>query len=354
MEGTRLTGLEGVNPLGFLAALGVQVLFEGEEEQPRLWWTDDVVPHAVVGGDFTVERIVEQALRTFPKWTDSRALSPGFGARAAYDAKFTLADIDRYLKCSFSGDPGSSLASAIVAQGSLDSSKGVVAKPTDLYFTAGKQRFLVIARQILGGVTGEALYEGLVGPWRYSSELPSLMWGRDRRPELCTVGRRSDELDAESKAHQPGSRGVGNPRSEPASRVRRSRSYIDTEGAPVRGGEAARTRGPFGRGLPDTEAVGALLAHATAGSDTRQFEARSKWYRPWGISQVMTATIRRLRPRRIRHVRASANCLVCRGVRLRSQTGGSTGLNACRCCWGSRGNACGRLILASTSAIVER
>ena len=45
MSGTHLPGLEGTNPLGFLAALGVQVAFANEDAQPRLGWdvTDDRV-----------------------------------------------------------------------------------------------------------------------------------------------------------------------------------------------------------------------------------------------------------------------------------------------------------------------
>ena len=38
MNGTHLTGLEGTNPLAFLAAIGVQTAFADEEVQPRLWW----------------------------------------------------------------------------------------------------------------------------------------------------------------------------------------------------------------------------------------------------------------------------------------------------------------------------
>ena len=38
MSDTHLTGLEGTNPLGFLAALGVQTAFTDEAQQPRLWW----------------------------------------------------------------------------------------------------------------------------------------------------------------------------------------------------------------------------------------------------------------------------------------------------------------------------
>ena len=52
MNQTHLTGLEGTNPLGFLAALGVQVAFASEGKQPRLWWSDDIIPHAVVDEEF--------------------------------------------------------------------------------------------------------------------------------------------------------------------------------------------------------------------------------------------------------------------------------------------------------------
>ena len=62
MNETHLTGLEGTNPLGFLAALGVQVAFASESRQPRLWWSNDVTPHAVVDGDFSTDRIADQAL----------------------------------------------------------------------------------------------------------------------------------------------------------------------------------------------------------------------------------------------------------------------------------------------------
>ena len=64
-KGTHLPGLEGTNPLGFLAALGVQVAFADEDTQPRLWWSDDVTPHAVVDEAFTVERIAARSLEAF-------------------------------------------------------------------------------------------------------------------------------------------------------------------------------------------------------------------------------------------------------------------------------------------------
>ena len=54
--------------MGFFAALGVQVAFANEDEQPRLWWSEDVTPHAVVDEAFPVERITARAMEAFAHW----------------------------------------------------------------------------------------------------------------------------------------------------------------------------------------------------------------------------------------------------------------------------------------------
>ena len=292
MEGTHLTGLDGTNPLGFFAALGVQVLFAGEEQQPRLWWTDAVVPHAVVDTEFTVDRIVQQALRTFPKWAASPALSPGFGDKAADDAKFKSEDIRRYLEYSLSGGPACSLPAALVAEGSLASSKGSVAKPTDLYFTAGNQRFLKDARAILKTVTEETLANGLVGPWEYSSRSPSLMW--DVTDDRSYALSAADPTDAtlNPKRTNPG------PEALAILGLGRHPVFAGQDRTLTRGCAGAWRRGgtytwplwsrPAGYG-----AVGILLAQVTGETDTRIFAARRRWYRSWGVAQIMTAAIRR-------------------------------------------------------------
>ena len=144
MNGTHLAGLDGTNPLGFLAALGVQVIFETEDEQPRLWWSDDVAPHAIVDEKFTVDSIVAQALNAFAYWGNSLSINPrrrdGSTMPKGDDLKLIPEDIEAYLdqaaRCKWSGG----LAAALLAQGSLDNQG--VAKPTDFYFTAGQQKFL--------------------------------------------------------------------------------------------------------------------------------------------------------------------------------------------------------------------
>ena len=178
MEETHLSGLEGTNPLGFLAALGVQTAFAGEDEQPCLRWSEDVTPHAVVNHGFSVERITEQALAVAACWKDSPALNPARpdGARMPKGDELKLSpdDITAYLRRRGPIESGGGLATALLAEDSLDNQG--VAKPSDLYFTAGQMKFLGMARTILSKVGREEMVEGLVGPWNYASHLPSLGW----------------------------------------------------------------------------------------------------------------------------------------------------------------------------------
>ncbi len=179
MNGTHLTGLEGTNPLGFFAALGVQALFDYETEQPQLWWSDDVVPHAVVNDSFSVDRIVDQACNQAKKLLDSRALNPGL--KSNDDVKFSPEELRKYLEQSQGEKPGNTLAAALVAEGSVVIKKEnnvnkLVAKPTGFYFTAGRQLFLDLARKIVAGAEPDDYQEALLGPWTYSSDLKSFGW----------------------------------------------------------------------------------------------------------------------------------------------------------------------------------
>ena len=180
MNETHLTGLEGTNPLGFLAALGVQVAFASESRQPRLWWSDDVTPHAVVDGDFTIDEIADRALAVFAEWGESPAVNPrrpdGSAMPKGDELKLAPEDMRSYLGQARECDSGGALPMALVAEGSLD--KQGVAKPSDFYFTAGQQKFLVMARQILNGASREDVLKGVEGPWSYESVLPLPHVGR--------------------------------------------------------------------------------------------------------------------------------------------------------------------------------
>ena len=167
-----MRGLSGTNPLGFMAALGVQVAFESAPHPPALRWADGVVPTACIATELSLDDIVGQVLATVDRWTAEPALNP---EPAANDVKFLAAEIRGYLERAADASSGR-LAMALVAEGSLDAVTSKVAKPTDFHFTAGRQLFLRMARLILTDVTAEDITSAICGPWQYTSNLPSLRW----------------------------------------------------------------------------------------------------------------------------------------------------------------------------------
>lgn len=287
MNETNLTGLEGTNPLGFLAALGVQVAFASESEPPSLWWSDEITPHAVVDGDFTVERIADQALEVFRKWKSSPAANPRQPDDSAMtkgdELKLSPRDIRAYLDQARMRDSDAGLSAALVAEGSLDNQG--VAKPSDLYFTAGQQKFLNTARQVLGGVSREDVLAGLKGPWGYTSKLPSLGWdvGDDRVYAL-----RANDPSPEKKQTNPGPEAL---------------AVLGLSLHPVFAGrDRTLTQGCSGSWKSGyyswplwckpawPNAVKSLLAHAF---DHPAANDRHNWFRSWGVFRILRSPIRR-------------------------------------------------------------
>ena len=284
----HLEGLEGTNPLGFLAALGVQVLFASESEHPRLWWTGGVTPHAVVDKNFTFDRITDQALKIFALWESSPALNPkhpdGSALGRADELKLSPDDIRTYLSQVNERDPSSYLISALVAQGSLDNSH--VAKPSDLYFTAGQQKFLDMARKILRGASRADVIEGLKGPWTYSSKLPSLMWDVN-----------DDRVYALTANNPTGEKKLTNPGPEALAifgltlyQVFAGRNRTLTPGCSGNW-KAGYYTWPLWSKPAYPNAVKSLLAHASVVSPTET--NHQYWFNSWGITTVFKSSIRR-------------------------------------------------------------
>ena len=285
-DDTHLSGLEGTNPLGFLAALGVQTAFAGEEEQPCLRWSEDVTPHAVVEHGFSVERIAEQVLAVAIRWKDSPALNPARpdGARMPKgdELKVSPDEITAYLRRRGPVEAGGDLAAALLAEDSLDNQG--VAKPSDLYFTAGQMKFLGMARTILSDVGGEQIVECLVGPWSYASLLPSLGWD--------VVDDRVYALRANNPAPD---KKLTNPGAEALAILGLSRHPV------FAGRERTLTQGcsgtwksgsyswPLWRKAATPNGVKSLLAHAYDGAA----ESRQSWYRSWGVFAILRSPIRR-------------------------------------------------------------
>ena len=59
MNEVALPALEGTNPLGFLAALGVLDALTCANPDATLRWTDELVPHAVIGGVSDLDMLLD-------------------------------------------------------------------------------------------------------------------------------------------------------------------------------------------------------------------------------------------------------------------------------------------------------
>ena len=283
MSETHLTGLEGTNPLAFLAALGVQEVIEPDSEQPRLWWSDDITPHAVLDGNFSIERIADRALDVFSQWKNSSLLNPrqpdGSIMKKGDELKLVSEDIRRYLAQARQRRPAAALVTALVAEGSLDNQG--VAKPTDLYFTAGQQKFLDMVRKIFDGTSLDDLRVGLEGPWKYESKLPSLMWdvSDDRVYALS-----ADNPSKDKKLTNPG------PEALAVLGLSLHPVFAGRERTLTQGCSGSWKSGnyswPLWRKPASHRVVRSLLAHAY---DMERYQ----WFRSWGIFKILRSSIRR-------------------------------------------------------------
>ncbi|WP_419918084.1 hypothetical protein [Candidatus Poriferisocius sp.] len=279
MTNTHLTGLEGTNPLGFFAALGVQVALEESGSASCLWWSDDAVPYAIVEESVSIEEIVDRAKAIFSVWLNSNSIATGLDPVG--DVKFNKSNIRTYLA---NAGYDSSFASCLVAEGSFDN-KGA-AKPTDFYFTAGQQKFLKIVEDIFSGVTTQDLTVGLIGPWSYDSHLSSLMWdvGDDRNYALAASDPSKDK-----KLTNPGPEAL---------------AILGISRYPVFGSlNRTLTQGAFGTWKDgfftwpiwsehaSFRVVSSLLAHVTG--FTEELHRRSVYYPSWGVTRVMQSSIKR-------------------------------------------------------------
>lgn len=274
--------------MGFLAAIGIQAAFDSEDRQPRLWWNDSAVtPHAVVDDEFGVDQIADQVVTVASRWKDSVSANPKRSDDSRIpkgdDLKFSPEDIRVYLnQATQAGLSGSDLAMSLVAEGSLDNQG--VAKPSDLYFTAGQQKFLDVVRRILDSVVHEDVVAGLVGQWAYTSEIPSLGWdvADDRVYAL-----RANNPSPEKKLTNPG------PEALSIFGLSRHPVFAGCDRTLTQGCSGTWKSGhyswPLWRRPATPNAVRSLLSHAY----DHLAKNRLHWYPSWGVSMVLRSPIRR-------------------------------------------------------------
>lgn len=168
MSGIELTGLDGSNPLAYFAALGCLAALTRErpDSHAMLSWIDSrVLAHPVLHANGLDADDLFAALDTDRiAWESAPALT----FDDLDDVKLDAAQQRRYLLACRNADDGgrsAQLASALIAEGTF-AGKGN-GKPTDLHFTAGQQKFLIIARRLQASVCTDHLREAVLGPWAY-------------------------------------------------------------------------------------------------------------------------------------------------------------------------------------------
>lgn len=186
----ELPGLNGQNPLGFLAAVGLlRILDENARRstvvRPRLMFTQTPPFVARILFDGTFPQMKEIVLADAAEQNSNIALS------LAYDADNELCSpqapgATRDLKPSPSVARAFLLNAASSSRRDADLAAGMLSdvvrdnngasKPTALHFTAGQQAFLEMVEALRVGINDAALDEALIGPWRNTSKLPSLGW----------------------------------------------------------------------------------------------------------------------------------------------------------------------------------
>jgi hypothetical protein len=173
----ELTGLDGTNPLGFLAALGTLDGLHRAGREPTLSWSDDVIPTPMISGAVDEDEIVALLDHDRTRWQHSVVLH-GPRSHPLDDAKPAPAVLrawaEEVVDTLETSRADADLFTALVAEGAVDGHHH--SKPTHLHFTAGQQRFLRMCRELAAKVDPARLHEALFGPWREDSPLPSLSW----------------------------------------------------------------------------------------------------------------------------------------------------------------------------------
>ena len=187
----NLAGLKAMNPLGFMAALGLLRILDDKKpdgsDTVRLGFTDGCEPHARVDTSLEFDEVIDCVLNDAESQQGCPALRLAYtktgeevaptSPKAVRDLKPTPAHARRYLKrMATASRRASDLAAGFFSELVQQGTNADRSKPTALHFTAGQQTFLSMVEELRTGMTSENVEEALRGPWRGESLLPSLAW----------------------------------------------------------------------------------------------------------------------------------------------------------------------------------
>ena len=198
-----LKGLDGSNPLAFLAALGVLVALDDAAEdaghaRPTLRWQEGAawrpVVHSVVEDLAGLVEVLD-ADRLARAGDPALAFTYSKSGKVQHDVKPPPEELHRQLLTWIDeGLSARSLAwfTAFVSEGARDGSGA--SKPSALHFTAGQQRFLSYGLELAAGTSADHLCEVLVGPWSYASRLPVFGWDNTETRDYALRARDPSKL----------------------------------------------------------------------------------------------------------------------------------------------------------------
>lgn len=179
MTELHLTPLKGTNPLGFFAALGtLDVLGRTNPGlHARLRWEGSLLPHAVIDGVADIDQVIDAVDRDRRSWNDSVSFNGPDPTDPAADLKPALTEVRTWFDAAID-EADLRLLHSLLSEGAAAGVGG--AKPTHLHFTAGQQKFLVMARELRDDLSRADIEEALCGPWTYTSEKKVFGWDNGR------------------------------------------------------------------------------------------------------------------------------------------------------------------------------
>ncbi len=285
---TALNGLPGNNPLGFMAALGVQMALEACGHQHSLHWSSAVIPTPIISPAVDKATVLQSFQDVSREWLRGPVFDRGVDDKL----KLKPPAIRAFLERGRRAGPAGVLAGCLVAEGSLDN-KGN-AKPTDFYFTAGNQRFLGIARDLLSDTSDERIWRDISSTWEYDSQQAPLMWdSTDDRLHAYSAS------DPSKKSKNPK---MSNPGGEALAIVGLANfpCFASPERTVTRGTSGKWKLGrfvwPVWRTPASSRVVRTLIAQCsvpTSSGATRRMTRRIDTFDSWGIQHVYQSQIRR-------------------------------------------------------------
>jgi hypothetical protein len=215
----ELSGLDGANPLSFLAALGLLALVSEEDDDASIEWMERGQWVPLLRSRLDRAALVGRALKGLAEWRSEPVIGleyqKGGNGTVARDLKpppdlyrsFLQALVHRSHDMMVSGRSRAlsaarrSLdhAAAFATDVAMDNNGNT--KPTALHFTAGPQEFLGMAGELLKKAMSPHLEEALFGPWSYSSELPVMGWDSSANRDYAL---RADNPSGNKKTGVPG------------------------------------------------------------------------------------------------------------------------------------------------------